>query len=85
MTRISRFKNQTRKEIAGRRWPRLDKAAAATLASDPRGFDAIVVGSGVGGLACAACLAKFGGKRVLVLESHYRAGAFILIFALMGN
>ena len=84
VTRISRFKNQTR-EIAGRRWPRLDKAAATKLASDPRGFDAIVVGSGVGGLACAACLAKFGDKRVLVLESHYRAGGCTHSFNEVGD
>jgi all-trans-retinol 13,14-reductase len=39
-------------------------------------FDAIVIGSGMGGLATAACLAKHGGKRVLVLERHYTAGGF---------
>lgn len=36
-------------------------------------WDAIVVGSGLGGLACAAYLAA-SGKRTLVLESHYVAG-----------
>ena len=36
-------------------------------------WDAIVVGSGLGGLACAAYLCA-AGKRTLVLESHYVAG-----------
>jgi all-trans-retinol 13,14-reductase len=39
-------------------------------------YDAIVIGSGMGGLASAAILAKHAGKRVLVLERHYTAGGF---------
>ncbi|CAK8672438.1 unnamed protein product [Clavelina lepadiformis] len=39
----------------------------------PENLDAIVVGSGIGGLACAGLLAR-SGKRVLVLEKHDRAG-----------
>jgi all-trans-retinol 13,14-reductase len=46
-------------------------------------FDAIVVGSGIGGLAAAAFLAKEG-KRVLVLERHYVAGGFTHTFARKG-
>jgi all-trans-retinol 13,14-reductase len=43
--------------------------------------DAIVIGSGVGGLGAAALLAKHGGRRVLVLERHAtRAGGFTHIF-----
>jgi len=43
-------------------------------------WDAIVIGSGIGGLAVAALLAKHGGKRVLVLERHYVAGGFTHAF-----
>eukprot|EP00667_Euglena_gracilis_P006651 EG_transcript_6711 len=39
----------------------------------PQDLDAIVVGSGIGGLTAAALLAK-AGKRVLVLERHDQAG-----------
>ena len=38
-----------------------------------QGYDAIVVGSGLGGLSCAATLCAVG-KRALVLERHYVAG-----------
>ncbi len=42
-------------------------------------FDAIVIGSGIGGLGVAALLAK-AGKAVLVLERHYVAGGFTHTF-----
>ena len=38
-------------------------------------YDAIVIGSGIGGLTTAACLSKLG-KKVIVLEQHYTAGGF---------
>ena len=38
-------------------------------------YDAIVIGSGIGGLTAAACLSKMG-KKVIVLEQHYTAGGF---------
>ncbi|MCH9691750.1 MAG: NAD(P)/FAD-dependent oxidoreductase [Gammaproteobacteria bacterium] len=38
-------------------------------------YDAIVIGSGIGGLSCAALLSAEG-KKVLVLEQHYTAGGF---------
>ncbi len=43
-------------------------------------WDAIVIGSGIGGLSVAATMAKLAGKRVLVLERHYTAGGFTHTF-----
>jgi all-trans-retinol 13,14-reductase len=43
-------------------------------------WDAIVIGSGIGGLGAAALLSRFGGKRVLVLERHYTPGGFTHTF-----
>jgi all-trans-retinol 13,14-reductase len=43
-------------------------------------YDAIVIGSGIGGLAAAALLAKHAQKRVLVLERHDAAGGFTHTF-----
>ncbi len=47
-------------------------------------YDAIVIGSGMGGLTAAAILAKRGGKRVLVLERHYTAGGYTHSFTRPG-
>lgn len=43
-------------------------------------FDAIVIGSGIGGLGAAALLAKCGHRRVLVLEQHYAVGGLTHVF-----
>ena len=43
-------------------------------------WDAIVIGSGIGGLSVAATLAKLANQRVLVLEQHYTAGGFTHTF-----
>jgi all-trans-retinol 13,14-reductase len=43
-------------------------------------FDAIVIGSGIGGLTAASLLARHAGQRVLVLERHYTAGGFTHTF-----
>jgi all-trans-retinol 13,14-reductase len=43
-------------------------------------YDAIVIGSGAGGLTTAVLLAKHAHKRVLVLERHYTAGGFTHTF-----
>lgn len=47
-------------------------------------FDAIVIGSGMGGLATAALLAQHADKRVLVLERHTVAGGFTHVFRRKG-
>lgn len=43
-------------------------------------WDAVVIGSGIGGLAAAALLSRYGGKRVLVLERHHTPGGFTHAF-----
>ncbi len=49
-------------------------------AEDLSGFDAIVIGSGLGSLTTAAVLARQAGRRVLVLERHYVAGGYTHVF-----
>ena len=46
-------------------------------------YDAIVIGSGMGGMTTAALLAKLG-KKVLVLEQHYVPGGFTHTFKRKG-
>lgn len=48
-------------------------------------FDAIIIGSGIGGLTTAAILARMKHQRVLVLERHYRAGGFTHTFKRPGG
>jgi phytoene dehydrogenase-like protein len=50
-----------------------------------RDADVIVIGSGMGGLTAAALLARTHGKRVLVLERHWRAGGFTHTFSRPGG
>jgi all-trans-retinol 13,14-reductase len=47
--------------------------------------DAIVIGSGMGGLAAAALLSRLHGRKVLVLERHHRAGGFTHTFRRKGG
>ncbi|MEM7105953.1 MAG: NAD(P)/FAD-dependent oxidoreductase [Bacteroidota bacterium] len=42
-------------------------------------YDAIIIGSGMGGLSAGAFLSKEG-KKVLILEQHYTAGGYTQIF-----
>jgi all-trans-retinol 13,14-reductase len=50
----------------------------------PPEYDAIIIGSGAGGLATAICLAR-AGKKVLVLEQHYVPGGWCHSFTLHGQ
>lgn len=43
-------------------------------------YDAIVIGSGIGGLATASILSPIANKRVLILERHFKAGGFTHVF-----
>ena len=42
-------------------------------------YDVIVIGAGIGGLVCAALLAK-GGLKTLVLEQHHLPGGYCTSF-----
>jgi len=54
---------------------------ASYLQANPSGpFDAIVIGSGMGGLTAASLLARHAGRRVLVLERHHTPGGFTHVF-----
>jgi all-trans-retinol 13,14-reductase len=39
-------------------------------------YDAIVIGSGMGGMTTASLLAQLAGKRVLIVERHFKLGGF---------
>src|SRR5437762_5422976 len=49
----------------------------------PTSYDAILIGSGIGGLFCANLLAK-SGLKVLLLERHYMLGGFCSTFRRKG-
>ncbi|MEM8810126.1 MAG: NAD(P)/FAD-dependent oxidoreductase, partial [Cyanobacteria bacterium P01_G01_bin.38] len=53
--------------------------------SEAQTFDAIVIGSGIGGLTVAALLTKLRQQRVLVLEQHFTAGGFTHSFSRKGK
>jgi hypothetical protein len=52
------------------------------LSGDAGEYDVVVIGSGMGGLACGALSAKYGDK-VLVLESHIKCGGSAHTFSRM--
>ncbi|MGA2430299.1 MAG: NAD(P)/FAD-dependent oxidoreductase [Candidatus Acidiferrum sp.] len=51
----------------------------------PSDYDAIVIGSGIGGLAFASIMAKLRKWRVLVLERHFKIGGFTHTFTRPGG
>jgi phytoene desaturase len=63
-------------------WSSFPVAHAAP--ADPDQFDAIVIGSGLGGLSCAAAFARQGFK-VLVLEQHDKPGGYATAFERPGG
>ena len=50
-----------------------------------KSYDVILIGSGIGGLACASLLAQRENKRVLVLERHFKIGGFTQTFKRKGK
>ena len=50
---------------------------------EPEGRQVVIVGAGIGGLACAALLAK-NGYKVTVLEQHYKVGGYCTSFSRRG-
>jgi phytoene dehydrogenase-like protein len=50
------------------------------LFSQAKDFDVIIIGSGMGGLTTGSLLSQLGGKRVLVLERHFKLGGFTHCF-----
>jgi phytoene dehydrogenase-like protein len=63
-------------------WSSFPVAHAAP--SEPDRIDAIVIGSGLGGLSCAAAFARQGFK-VLVLEQHNKPGGYATTFERPGG
>jgi all-trans-retinol 13,14-reductase len=59
--------------------------ASSTVQPHADSFDAIVIGSGIGGLAFAAIMAKLRKWRVLVLERHFKIGGFTHTFSRPGG
>lgn len=47
-------------------------------------YDAIIIGSGMGGLTAGSLLAQTQGKRVLILERHFTFGGFTHVFTRKG-
>jgi all-trans-retinol 13,14-reductase len=63
-------------------WSIFPKGAGALAADDQ--YDAVIIGSGLGGLSCAAAFARQG-FRPLVLEKHDRAGGYATSFTRPGG
>ena len=63
-------------------WRSFPKAFNSTLKENE--FDAIIIGSGLGGLSCAAAFARQGFKP-LVIEQHYKLGGYATTFERPGG
>jgi all-trans-retinol 13,14-reductase len=63
-------------------WPALPTGSAATRGAFD--YDAVVIGSGLGGLSCAAAFARQGFKP-LVVEQHDKVGGFATAFSRPGG
>jgi all-trans-retinol 13,14-reductase len=63
-------------------WTALPRGVLAQTAENE--FDAVIIGSGLGGLSCAAAFARQG-FRPLVLEKHDRAGGYATSFERPGG
>jgi len=63
-------------------WAAFSKGTQASTAKTE--FDAVIIGSGLGGLSCAAAFARQGFK-ALVLEHHNRAGGYATTFKRPGG
>ena len=59
-------------------------AQAASRKAGPGGYDAVIIGAGLGGLSCAAFLAV-NGFRPLVIEKHYIPGGYASAFTRTGK
>lgn len=68
--------------IAALDWGALPRGAGA--ADDPDRYDAVIIGSGIGGLSCAAAFARQG-FRPLVIEMHTKPGGYATTFKRPGG
>lgn len=64
-------------------WSSLPRAVSA-FAKDDSKYDAVIIGSGLGGLSCAAGFARQGFK-VLVIEQHDKPGGYATAFQRPGG
>jgi phytoene dehydrogenase-like protein len=73
-----RRRNSRRMEIGG--WTVAHENATVHLTrtseANAMDYDIIVVGSGMGGLTVASLMSQMRGKRVLVLERHFKSGGY---------
>ncbi len=54
------------------------------MSDSEKTYDIIVIGSGMGGLTLASLMAQLAGKRVLVLERHFKLGGYTHTFSRNG-